>query len=330
MSYPAMKPSIQSLQCAERKSSIMDAISQERSLILNSVCVAYANIAGRNAVEEPFLFRSFEHVYGGYHLERNPGPAHCYPIWEVARATTAAPTYFDRMVIGNHTFWDGGFGCNNPSLEAFTEVVNMNNENVGAVALLLSIGTGESRISRFAQGKWSQVYQFVKAAKKMASDSQKVHDDMLRFSENGTRFPYYRFNVRDGLSEMKLDEWKKAKGGGLGTLGQLTSATQEYLRHGFINQQRTISVRQSLYEVAEKLVAARRQRASSARWEAVALGVRYRCTIGHCRSGQKLRGTSMELWRHLCKSHDKPGPADCTDEERRTIQGLIDRGRVES
>ncbi|KAL9116602.1 MAG: hypothetical protein Q9187_006872, partial [Circinaria calcarea] len=293
------------------------------------VCLTYANVAGHHVVEVPFMLRSYEHLRGGYYLERNPGPAHCYPIWQVARATTAAPTYFDRMVIGNQRFWDGGFGCNNPSWEAYHEVVNMNNGNGGAVALLLSIGTGESRISRFAQGKWSQVYQFLKAAKKLASDSQKVHDDMVRFSENGKRFPYYRLNVRDGLSEMKLDEWKKAKGGRLDTLDQLTSATDEYLRYGFIDPQKTVSVKQHLRDIAEKLVNARRLRASSACWEAVALGVQYRCTIEHCHRGQTLQKTSIDLWKHFRRYHKMSGPSECTDEERHTIEDLIKKGRVE-
>jgi patatin-like phospholipase/acyl hydrolase len=40
-----------------------------------------------------------------------------YKIWEAARATTAAPTYFPRMQLGDRQYIDGGIGYNNPVLE---------------------------------------------------------------------------------------------------------------------------------------------------------------------------------------------------------------------
>jgi patatin-like phospholipase/acyl hydrolase len=39
-----------------------------------------------------------------------------YKIWEAARATTAAPTYFARMQLGDYEYIDGGIGYNNPVL----------------------------------------------------------------------------------------------------------------------------------------------------------------------------------------------------------------------
>lgn len=35
-------------------------------------------------------------------------------LWEAARATSAAPTYFPPMKVGNYTFVDGGLQANNP------------------------------------------------------------------------------------------------------------------------------------------------------------------------------------------------------------------------
>jgi patatin-like phospholipase/acyl hydrolase len=37
-------------------------------------------------------------------------------IWQAARATCAAPTYFRRMKIGKWEYVDGGLGFNNPTL----------------------------------------------------------------------------------------------------------------------------------------------------------------------------------------------------------------------
>lgn len=36
-------------------------------------------------------------------------------IWEAARATSAAPHYFDAMLIDGISFVDGGLGYNNPA-----------------------------------------------------------------------------------------------------------------------------------------------------------------------------------------------------------------------
>src|SRR6266536_3754527 len=67
---------------------------------------------------------------------RNPveqtGPADSSLIWEVARATSAAPTYFNTIKIGEDEYGDGGFGVNNPSTRLFWEVSQMNNNNVSA------------------------------------------------------------------------------------------------------------------------------------------------------------------------------------------------------
>jgi patatin-like phospholipase/acyl hydrolase len=35
-------------------------------------------------------------------------------IWEAARATSAAPTYFKAMEVNGHKLIDGGLGANNP------------------------------------------------------------------------------------------------------------------------------------------------------------------------------------------------------------------------
>jgi patatin-like phospholipase/acyl hydrolase len=45
--------------------------------------------------------------------EEYPG----FKIWEAARATSAAPTYFERLKVGDDEFIDGGMGYNNPVLE---------------------------------------------------------------------------------------------------------------------------------------------------------------------------------------------------------------------
>ena len=61
-------------------------------------------------------------------------------IWEVARATSAAPTYFLPITIDDVEYGDGGTGWNNPTKEAIAEARNKwPNCPIG---ILVSIGTG--------------------------------------------------------------------------------------------------------------------------------------------------------------------------------------------
>ncbi|KAK6495233.1 hypothetical protein TWF481_003259 [Arthrobotrys musiformis] len=62
-------------------------------------------------------------------------------IWEAARATSAAPTYFEPLVLGNYQFLDGGLGANNPLGWLWTELLTV----YGATrptSTFLTIGTG--------------------------------------------------------------------------------------------------------------------------------------------------------------------------------------------
>ncbi|KIJ40903.1 hypothetical protein M422DRAFT_60526 [Sphaerobolus stellatus SS14] len=64
-----------------------------------------------------------------------------YKIWEAARATTAAPTYFPSINLGGHEYVDGGLRCNNPVMNLLTEAALMYG-GAGPYACVLTIGTG--------------------------------------------------------------------------------------------------------------------------------------------------------------------------------------------
>ena len=108
--------------------------------------------------EKPYLFRTYKNLRKGstpedQKTDRNPGPAHDLPIWQVARATSAAPTYFEEVKIEGLKYLDGGFGANNPCVEIFREVRKMNNYNKECIGTVVSIGTGMSDKGRFGDGK---------------------------------------------------------------------------------------------------------------------------------------------------------------------------------
>jgi predicted acylesterase/phospholipase RssA len=93
-----------------------------------------AKVAG-DVTGHPELFRSYR--AGGY------GASTC-AIWEAARATSAAPTYFKAMEIEEPepgiTYVDGGLGFNNPSQLARQEAARIWPKSTSHT--LVSIGTG--------------------------------------------------------------------------------------------------------------------------------------------------------------------------------------------
>jgi len=69
--------------------------------------------------------------------DADPFPA-C--IWQVARATSAAPTYFLPIEIDDVLYGDGGTGWNNPTKEAIAEARNIWPDR--PIGIVVSIGTG--------------------------------------------------------------------------------------------------------------------------------------------------------------------------------------------
>lgn len=63
----------------------------------------------RDAVNNrsPVFLRSYKHPHESHGL-RN------VKVWQAARATSAAPTYFSSMKLGDYELVDGGLSANNP------------------------------------------------------------------------------------------------------------------------------------------------------------------------------------------------------------------------
>ena len=71
-----------------------------------------------------------------------------FPLTVVARATAAAPTYFEPLPVRGRALVDGGVYAVNPAMSAFAEVLRF---QPSAEVVLLSLGTGQrTRSRRFA------------------------------------------------------------------------------------------------------------------------------------------------------------------------------------
>jgi Patatin-like phospholipase len=253
----------------------------------------------------PYIFRSYDRWANNPPgiFERNPGYAHNVAIWEAARATTAAPLYFDPIKIGNRKFGDGGFGSNNPAEEMATEVACMNGYDFNdCMDLLLSIGTGDMpSINRIAKedAPLKKYATYLNAAKKLASDARDVHE-RLEVRRQFYGLPYYRFNVpKDrGLNKIKLDEWKVPKWycpSRRHTLDKIRDATEAYCNE--------TGTRNRLKDVATILVARRNARKTHDLWPLVSRGEQYRCTFQDCKMCQRVLPRKDDLVCHLRTRH---------------------------
>jgi patatin-like phospholipase/acyl hydrolase len=169
----------------------------------NSVVLA---ITKDNVDAPPTLFRTYD---------RSESLKDC-TIWQVARATSAATTFFKSIKCGRDDieFIDAGFGYNNPCDVLLKEAHEIfPNSELGCV---LSIGTGLGAVVTIRDSRRS----ILDALKAMASSSKRVADQLD--SRHGDSSIYYRFNVQRGLEDVILSDWKQAS--------RISAHTHNYLQ----------------------------------------------------------------------------------------------------
>ena len=129
-------------------------------------------------------------------------------IWEAARATTAASTYFKPQTLGTpaRAYIDAAVVNNNP-LES---VIDQAIEEFGSgkrLGCVVSIGTGtrDVQLEGSGPGYYPDVINMVKNS---ATDTEEAH--RKQFTKlRGSPGAYYRFNVPDAAERVKLSHYKK-------------------------------------------------------------------------------------------------------------------------
>src|SRR5277367_137836 len=221
----------------EEKLNDKDAHMAETSAADCTPCptfvVATSAAAGQGP---PILFRS-------YNSEDNDAD-NC-PIWKAARATSAAPSFFDPIFIDlpapGAWYVDGGLRYNNPSqvaldeahqiwprVKRFTvvsigtgrqshvEFVNIKDSqppqksSKSLFSRMISAVPGASAIKNMPAGI-NELANVGKACVDMSTSSEPTHQAMLKLAfttDSQARFPYYRFNVETGMNSIGLEEWK--------------------------------------------------------------------------------------------------------------------------
>ena len=264
--------------------------------------------------QTPPLIRSYDRrmsYTSGTQVEKNSSDANTSTIRHVAWATSAAPFQHKSIHMFEAPRYHALTSVNNPSWEVLKEVSLLSKESHDAIDLFLSIGSGNSRDSksrtRFGGGSLRQ---------DPVEISDVLHNKVGQESK-AQDFEYHRFDVKEGLQNVRMDEWKPKLSGGI-TVGKIEMATKNYLQQE--------DVRALIQRYAVQLVEKRRQRAQTMRWERFATGTRYRCPLTNdCPTPKAKFNTRNDLMDHLRKKHNEPPP---DVDHYQHIQRLLDQGRT--
>lgn len=274
-------------------------------------------ISRSRASDGPYLFRSYRPNPGTFNVQRPPQHFDVeinYAIWQVCRATTAAKTYFDPLIIDGDKYCDGGAGVNNPTLKLYKE---MNSLHENEVKIIASFGTGKPEPLSLLSGSgahranpiaaFSDLMQSVRTLRAALTECEETHsevEDIENLVRNGPgAFKYFRFNVEKDLGKIKMNEWKDRRDDGKGGIG----TTIDYIRTCTVKELKEPLVQQSLEKLAKLLVARRRKRASDDRdrWERFACCSRYNCPRDECRADGEILSFPVrrEMRAHLERVH---------------------------
>ncbi|SMQ51600.1 unnamed protein product [Zymoseptoria tritici ST99CH_3D1] len=253
------------------------------------------------SLSEAHLLRSYPHFYTSttenWITRYNEG-SDPLQIWQVSRATTAAPFYFEMLkaVVDDveMSFKDGGIRENNPSAAAISEFHSLYEGRANAPALLLSVGTGRPNQTHdgFA-APWPSTVGRIPLVSKFLEKRAVVQNLLIKYTEGekqhkqtrehakGEHTWYKRLNVSKGFEHMPLDHWEKGlwkdpdtgrekvvNGGA--SLTRMEKATEEELNREFNPEIDSYAPpRTMLRQAAQKLVLQRRAREAEggSRWD---------------------------------------------------------------
>jgi Patatin-like phospholipase len=204
----------------------------------------------------------------------NPSNPKCVYIRDAARATSAAPGFFQEADVNGNVYMDGALKVNNPSRWAWDEAwrkyperswqaANGHNGDGGSVArelsetncrigTFISVGTGfRAPQSAFHRGDpLRSIRAVLRKAVSNMTDCENVHNSMEALAEQHHCQHYYRFNP-PGLETMRLDQCLSQDR----TFRKMENECNDYLLRN--------EVQRMIRECAAQLVWQRRSRCST-------------------------------------------------------------------
>ncbi|KAL3851865.1 hypothetical protein ACJMK2_015566 [Sinanodonta woodiana] len=162
-----------------------------------------------------FLFRNYNHPSGVY--SQYPGNSK-HKVWEVIRASSAAPGYYEEFMLGDYVHQDGGILSNNPTAIGLHECKLLWPDQ--PIQCVISIGNGRYEPNLEISPSKSSLRDKVNKIVDSATDTEAVHVTMKDLLPPKS---YFRFNPY--LSEdCGLDEIRPER------IQQMQTDTQLYLR----------------------------------------------------------------------------------------------------
>lgn len=180
-------------------------------------------------------------------------------VCDAARATSAAPTYFELAYFGEPAeryFMDGGFGHNNPSWVIYDHYTSPRIQKLTSTLdttslRVINIGTGTDpcrvddsddeddapvsqttsedeslstprRLGWWARNQLTNVFNLIRGMKKEVCDAEEAFYRLRVQARNNPKLEIHRFSSRNDVYRIKLDAWRD--------LPELRNLTQEYLR----------------------------------------------------------------------------------------------------
>jgi calcium-independent phospholipase A2-gamma len=151
-------------------------------------------------------------------------------IWEAGRATTAQPSVFPPISIGETgiTYIDAGIGYSNPAKEALDEAVRI--WQISGISCIVSIGSGMMTPARLESNiadkvsYWSNMpvlLGLMKSIVNAVTDTERTHEELSRESRL-LGLKYFRFNVDSGLENIGYRD--------TGKVSEIGVETELYLR----------------------------------------------------------------------------------------------------
>ncbi|MCJ1388247.1 hypothetical protein MMC18_001092 [Xylographa bjoerkii] len=129
-------------------------------------------------------------------------------IWQAARATSAASSFFDSITFGNDTFIDGAIGANNPIMKLWTEAGDIwsrgsRRQLNEQIQCLISVGTGVPSLKSFGDDLLEIGKTLIAIATQTEATAEQFQQDHADL-DVGKRL--FRFNVLQGLEAIGLED----------------------------------------------------------------------------------------------------------------------------
>ena len=155
--------------------------------------------------DKPYFFKSWE---------AKEKKEYDFPIWQVGRATSAAPTYFPPSVAENlegdtYSFIDGGVVANNPAMQVYVEIKKRYGDH--RKVILVSLGTGDSinSISYQSAKGWGLLGWVQPVIRTTMSGASVLVDDQMSVVTKAEGHHYLRLQPTLRKEENGLDNYSK-------------------------------------------------------------------------------------------------------------------------